>query len=154
MSVWSILFPNTIKVLKNIRESLSEDGRLGISVHGKTQFYESIDDVLREFRIYPTIRSPVRDRYDTKDALREEIEKVGFHDISTNIYHVEDSYETFEKLWKYIIHDNSRKLEFDKLDIVRKGRLERKIRENIMSYMGKDGRIRFSRSNLILVAKR
>ena len=150
-------FPNSQKALKNIKNSLKKSGKLGISVHGnKVPFFSNILDSVTEFiPDYVPPGSPDLDRFGTKSALRNEINKAGFSKISVKEFVFQYSPGRFEDYWrnyiKYIAKPLKEKL--NKLEFSKRKELKQLIKEKTIQYTKRDGKIQFPWQVLILTAK-
>ena len=152
-------FPNSQKALKNIRNSLKKDGKLGISIHGhpdKVPYFDNIFDAVTQFiPNYVPPGTPNFDRFGTKKQLKDEIKKVGFTKIKVNDYDFPYSPGTFEQYWrnylKYIAKPIKEKL--DKLEKSQRKELKEMIRKNTKPYTKRNGIIQFPWEVLILTAQ-
>lgn len=150
-------FPNSQRALKNMKNNLTESGRLGISVHGKNvPFFESIlDAVIHFIPDYIPPGTPSLDRYGTKKALRSEVKKAGFSNISINDYVFSFSPGKFDDYWKnylkYIAKPLKNKL--NSLERSQRKKLRKLVKENTSPYTKRTGRIEFPWEVLILTAK-
>jgi len=150
-------FPNAQKALKNMRNSLKESGKIGISVHGnKVPFFSSIlDSVTQYIPDYLPPGAPDLDRFGTKSALRKEISKAGFSKISVKEYVFSFSPGKFEDYWrnyiKYIAKPLKEKL--DALEYSKRKELKQLVKEKTIQYTKKNGEILFPWQVLILTAK-
>ena len=152
-------FPNAPKALKNMRNSLKKEGKLGISVHGqkdKVPFFESIFDAVTQFiPDYVPPGTPDFDRFGTKKSLREEIKKAGFSNVVVKDYVFQYSPGNFEQYWgnyfRYVAKPIKEKL--NSLEKSQKKELEEKIRENTKPYTKRNEIIQFPWEVLILTAK-
>jgi len=152
-------FPNAQKALKNMRNSLKESGKIGISVHGrkeKVPFFSSIlDSVTQYIPDYLPPGAPDLDRFGTKSALKKEISKAGFSKISVKEYVFSFSPGKFEDYWrnyiKYIAKPLKEKL--DALEYSKRKELKQLVKEKTIQYTKKNGEILFPWQVLILTAK-
>jgi len=152
-------FPNSQKALKNMRNSLKKEGKLGISVHGhpdRVPYFNSIFEAVTKFiPNYVPSGTPDFDRFGTKQQLKDEIKKVGFTKIKVNDYDFPYSPGTFEQYWKnylrYIAKPVKEKL--DKLEKSQRKELKNRVRQNTKPYTKRDEIIRFPWEVLILTAK-
>lgn len=152
-------FPNAQKALKNMRNSLKNTGKIGISVHGikdKVPFFSTIlDSVTHYIPDYVPDGSPDLDRFGTKSTLSSEIKKAGFSEISVKEYVFEYTPGKFEDYWrnyiKYIAKPLREKL--DTLDYSTKKELKQLVKEKTTQYTKKNGEILFPWQVLILTAK-
>lgn len=150
-------FPNSQKALKNMKNSLKKDGKIGISVHGsKVPFFSSIlDSVTKFIPDYVPPGSPNLDRFGTKSALNAEIKKAGFSKILVKEYVFEYSPGKFEDYWrnymKYIAKPLKEKL--DSLNYSKRKELKQLVKEKTTQYTKKNEIILFPWQVLILTAK-
>ena len=152
-------FPNSQKALKNMKNSLKKDGKLGISVHGhpdRVPYFDCIFEAVTQFiPNYVPPGTPDFDRFGTKKQLKDEIKKVGFSKIKVNDYDFPYSPGTFEQYWKnylkYIAKPVKEKL--DKLEKSQRKELKDMVRQNTKPYTKRDGTIKFPWEVLILTAK-
>ncbi|BDQ29997.1 MAG: methyltransferase domain-containing protein [Nitrosopumilus sp.] len=152
-------FPNADKALKNMKNSLKESGKIGISVHGrgdKVPFFSNILDSVKEFiPEYVPPGSPNLDRYGTKSALSTEISKAGFSEISVKEFIFHYSPGKFTDYWdnyiKYIAKPLKEKL--NELDYSKRKELKQVVKEKTLQYTKKNGKILFPWQVLILTAK-
>ena len=152
-------FPNAQKALKNMKNSLKESGKLGISVHGhpdRVPYFDSIFDAVTKFiPNYVPPGTPDFDRFGTKKALRDEIKKAGFRKITVKDYNFPYSPGTFEQYWsnylRYVAKPIKEKL--DSLERSQRKELKEMVRDNTKQYTKKNGMIQFPWEVLILTAK-
>ncbi len=152
-------FPNSQKALKNMKNSLKKDGKLGISVHGhpeRVPYFDCIFEAVTQFiPNYIPPGTPDFDRFGTKKQLKNEIEKAGFSKIKVTDYDFPYSPGTFEQYWKnylrYIAKPVREKL--DKLKISQRKELKDMVRQNTEPYTKRDGTIKFPWEVLILTAQ-
>ena len=152
-------FPNAQKALKNMKDSLKESGKLGISVHGhpdKVPYFDSIFDAVTRFiPNYVPPGTPDFDRFGTKKALRDEIKKAGFRKITVKDYNFPYSPGTFDQYWnnylRYVATPIRKKL--DSLERSQRIELKQMVKENTEPYTKSDGIIQFPWEVLILTAK-
>lgn len=152
-------FPNAQKALKNMKNSLKESGKLGISVHGhpdRVPYFDSIFDAVTKFiPNYVPPGTPDFDRFGTKKALRDEIKKAGFRKITVKDYNFPYSPGTFEQYWsnylRYVAKPIKEKL--DSLEGSQRKELKEMVRDNTKQYTKKNGMIQFPWEVLILTAK-
>ncbi|MGH1567622.1 MAG: class I SAM-dependent methyltransferase [Nitrosopumilus sp.] len=152
-------FPNSQKALKNMKNSLKKDGKLGISVHGhpdRVPYFDCIFEAVTQFiPNYVPPGTPDFDRFGTKKQLKDEIDKVGFSKIKVNDYDFPYSPGTFEQYWKnylrYIAKPVKEKL--NKLEKSQRKELKDMVRQNTKPYTKRDGIIKFPWEVLILTAK-
>ncbi|AJM91392.1 MULTISPECIES: methyltransferase domain-containing protein [Nitrosopumilus] len=152
-------FPNAQKALKNMKNSLKESGKLGISVHGhpnRVPYFDSIFEAVTQFiPNYVPPGTPDFDRFGTKKSLRDEIKKAGFRKITVKDYNFPHSPGTFEQYWgnylRYVAKPIKEKL--NSLDRSQKKELKEMVKENTKPYTKKNGIIQFPWEVLILTAK-
>jgi len=150
-------FPNSQKALKNMRNGLKKSGKLGISVHGsKVPFFSNIlDSVIQYIPDYLPPDSPDLDRFGTKSALKEEINKAGFSKIAVKEFVFSFSPGKFEDYWrnyiKYIAKPLKEKL--DALEYSKRKELKQLVKEKTIQYTKKNGEISFPWQVLILTAR-
>ncbi|MHA7648227.1 methyltransferase domain-containing protein [Nitrosopumilus sp. S4] len=152
-------FPNSQKALKNMKNSLKNDGKIGISVHGmkdKVPFFSSIlDSVTKFIPDYVPPGSPNLDRFGTKSSLFAELKKAGFSKIMIKEYVFEYSPGKFEDYWrnyiKYIAKPLKEKL--DSLDYSKRKELKQLVKEKTVQYTKRNETILFPWQVLILTAK-
>jgi len=152
-------FPNSQKALKNMKNSLKKDGKLGISVHGhpnRVPYFDCIFEAVTQYiPNYVPPDTPDFDRFGTKKQLKDEVKKVGFSKIKVNDYDFPYSPGTFEQYWRnylrYIAKPVKEKL--DKLKKPQRKELKDRVRQNTKPYTKRDGTIKFPWEVLILTAK-
>lgn len=152
-------FPNSQKALKNMKNSLKKDGKLGISVHGhpnRVPYFDCIFEAVTQYiPNYVPPDTPDFDRFGTKKQLKDEVKKVGFSKIKVNDYDFPYSPGTFEQYWRnylrYIAKPVKEKL--DKLKKPQRKELKDMVRQNTKPYTKRDGTIKFPWEVLILTAK-
>ena len=152
-------FPNSQKALKNMKNSLKESGKLGISVHGhpdRVPYFDSIFEAVTQFiPNYVPPGTPDFDRFGTKKALRDEIKKAGFRKITVKDYNFPYSPGTFEEYWSNYLRYVAKPIK-EKLDALEKSQrkeLKEMVKENTKPYTKKNGMIQFPWEVLILTAK-
>lgn len=152
-------FPNSQKALKNMKNSLKESGKIGISVHGhpdRVPYFDSIFEAVTQFiPNYVPPGTPDFDRFGTRKALRDEIKKAGFRKITVKDYNFPYSPGTFEQYWsnylRYVAKPIKEKL--DSLEKSQRKELREMVKENTKPYTQKNGIIQFPWEVLILTAK-
>jgi len=152
-------FPNAIKALKNMRNSLKESGKLGISVHGhkdRVPFFGNIIDAVTEFiPDYIPPGTPSLDRFGTKKSLRDEVKKSGFSKILVKDFVFKYSPGNFDEYWrnylKYVAKPIKEKL--NQLERSQKKELKKMVKENTKPFTKRNGIIEFPWEVLILTAK-
>ena len=129
-------FPNALKVLKNIRNSLKKTGIVGISVHGhkdKVPFFSSILDAVTDFiPDYVPLGSPDMDRFGTKNALYNEVKNAGFSKISIEDFTFSYSPGKFNDYWKNYLQYIAKPLKdkLNSLDIFKRKELKQAVKKN------------------------
>lgn len=152
-------FPNAQKALKNMKNSLKKDGKIGISVHGrkdKVPFFSNILDSVTQFiPDYVPADTPNLDRFGTKFSLSDEIKKAGFIKISVKEYVFEYTPGNFEEYWKNYIKYIAKPLKekIDALEYSERKQLKQLVKEKSSQYTKKNGDIVFPWQVLILTAK-
>ncbi|QDI89003.1 methyltransferase domain-containing protein [Candidatus Nitrosopumilus sp. SW] len=152
-------FPNAQKALKNMKNSLKESGKLGISVHGhpdRVPYFDSIFEAVTQFiPNYVPPGTPDFDRFGTKKSLKDEIKKAGFRKITVKDYNFPYSPGTFEQYWnnylRYVAKPIKEKL--DALERSQRKELKEMVKENTKPYTKRNGIIQFPWEVLILTAK-
>lgn len=151
-------FPNTNKVLKNLKYCLKKNGTLAVSVHGNKNsvpYFSSILDVVTTFiPDYLPPGAPSLDRFGTKTSLRKELGKVGFRNIRIEHYNFEYRPGTFENYWsdylKYLAKPLREKIY--KLTTQQRDTMKEQIRKNTISYTKRNGQIVFPWKVLVATA--
>lgn len=150
-------FPDASRALRNMRESLKESGRLGISVHGRNvPFFSCILDAITEFiPDYVPPGTPALDRYGTKSALRAEVRGAGFSRISVDDFVFSYGPGTFEDYWQNYLRYVARPLreKIGMLDRAQRRRLREAVCCNTEPYTRRNGSIEFPWEVLILTAQ-
>lgn len=152
-------FPNAQKALKNMKNSLKESGKLGISVHGRPDrvpYFDSIFEAVTQFiPNYVPPGTPDFDRFGTKKSLKDEIKKAGFRKITVKDYNFPYSPGTFDQYWsnylRYVAKPIKEKL--NTLERSQRKELKETVKENTKPYTNKNGIIEFPWEVLILTAK-
>lgn len=152
-------FPNSQKALKNMKNSLKESGKLGISVHGhpdRVPYFDCIFEAVTQFiPNYVPPGTPDFDRFGTKKALKDEIKKAGFRKITVKDFNFPYSPGSFEQYWnnylRYVAKPIKEKL--DSLEKSQRKELRDMVKENTKAYTKKNGIIKFPWEVLILTAK-
>lgn len=146
-------FPNAAKALENMKKNLKKSGKLGISVHGKkVPFFTCILNAITEF--IPDYLSAPLDKYETKSALRKEVNNANFSKIKVKDFVFTYSPGIFEDYWQNYIKYVAKPLK-DKLNSLNKKekiKLKEKVRKNTKPYTN-NGTIKFPWQVLILTAK-
>ena len=151
-------FPNSLRALKNMRNSLIKSGKIGITVHGsmeKVPFFGSIlDSVTKFIPDYVPPGSPNLDRFGTKKALRAEIKKAGFSKIIVKEFVFYYSPGKFEDYWRNYIRYIAKPLKekLNLLDHSKKKELKQMVKEKTSQYTKKNGEILFPWQVLISTA--
>ena len=150
-------FPNSQKALKNMKNCLIDDGKIGISVHGRrVPFFSSILDAVTKFiPDYIPPGSPNLDRFGTKSSLSREVKKAGFSSISVHEFTFRYNPGKFEDYWRNYLRYVAKPIK-EKLDALEKTdrrELRKKVEENTHPYTKRSGMIEFPWQVLILTAK-
>ncbi|MGB0855537.1 MAG: class I SAM-dependent methyltransferase [Nitrosopumilus sp.] len=152
-------FPNAQKALKNIRKNLKKSGKIGITVHGKKEnvpfFNNIIDSVTKFIPDYVPPGTPDLDRFGTKSALRNEVDKAGFSKISVKEFVFKYSPGKFEDYWKNYIRYVAKPLQekLNALEYSNRKEFRKMVKEKTSQYTQKNGKIIFPWQVLILTAK-
>ena len=152
-------FPNAQKALKNMKNSLKESGKIGISVHGSNDnvpFFSSIlDSAIKYIPDYVPPGTPNLDRFGTKSALRTEISKAGFSKIIVKEFVFKYSPGKFEDYWKKYIKYIAKPLKekINALEYSKRKEFKKSVKEKTNQYTKNDGEILFPWQVLILTAK-
>jgi ubiquinone/menaquinone biosynthesis C-methylase UbiE len=152
-------FPNAQKALKNMKNSLKESGKIGISVHGNNDnvpFFSSIlDSAIKYIPDYVPPGTPNLDRFGTKSALRTEISKAGFSKIIVKEFVFKYSPGKFEDYWKNYIKYIAKPLKekINALEYSKRKEFKKSVKEKTNQYTKNDGEILFPWQVLILTAK-
>lgn len=153
-------FPDSQKVLRNIKRCMKNNGTLALAVHGNgntVPFFSSIVDVVTKFiPDYLPKGAPSLDRFGTIPELKREAAKAGFSNIKIMQYQYKYSPGTFAEYWKnylrYLATPLKQKIcELEKKDLKQ---MKEEIRTKTLPFTKKDGRIVFPWKVLILVAKK
>jgi ubiquinone/menaquinone biosynthesis C-methylase UbiE len=152
-------FPNASKALKNMRKSLKESGKLGMSVHGhrdRVPYFGNILDAVTQFiPEYIPPGTPDLDRYGTKKSFRDEVKKAGFSNVTVKDYTFKYSPGNFDDYWrnylKYVAKPIKEKL--NSLEKSQRKELKEMIRDNTKTHTKRNGTIQFPWEVLILTAK-
>lgn len=153
-------FPNTNKVLRNIKQCLKKNGTLAISVHGDEKsvpYFSSIVNTVTKFiPDYIPPGAPSLDRFGTKTSLQKTLRGAGFTDIMIAQYNFEYSPGTFANYWndylRYIAKPLKEKIYG--LSTQQRKDLREQIRKNTSPYSKKNGRIVFPWKVLVATAKK
>ncbi len=152
-------FPDSQKVLKKLKSLLKEGGKLSISVHGKKNkvpFFGSIlDSVIKFIPDYLPHDAPSFDRFSTKTALKDEIKKASFSQISVKKYKFQYSPGSLNNYWDNYLKYIPRKLKM-KIDCLPKEKqnlLLDEVKQKTLPFTRKDGKIIFPWEVLILTAQ-
>ena len=150
-------FPNAQKALKNMRHSLKKSGKIGISVHGNNvPFFDSIlDSVIQYIPDYIPPNSPDLDRFGTKSALRSEISKAGFSNVTVKEFLFQYNPGMFEEYWKNYIKYIPKPLKekLNNLEYSKRRELKLSVKEKTAKYTKRNGQILFPWQVLISTAK-
>jgi ubiquinone/menaquinone biosynthesis C-methylase UbiE len=152
-------FPNAQKALKNMKNSIKESGKIGISVHGNNDnvpFFSSIlDSAIKYIPDYVPPGTPNLDRFGTKSALRTEISKAGFSKIIVKEFVFKYSPGKFEDYWKKYIKYIAKPLKekINALEYSKRKEFKKSVKEKTIQYTKNNGEILFPWQVLILTAK-
>lgn len=153
-------FPNAPKALHNMRESMTDRGRLGIVVHGTKEAVPYHGCIIREaVRFMPDYippGSPALDRYSERGPLRDVVEGAGFTDVCIRELTFRYSPGDFDAYWRQYVRYIARPLreKIAALGRRRKAELREAIRRGTVPYTGDDGTLDFPWQVLILTASR
>ena len=153
-------FPNASKALRNMRESMTDRGRLGIVVHGtkeKVPYHGCmIREAVRFIPDYIPPGSPALDRYSEREPLRDVVERAGFTDVTIKEATFRYSPGDFGAYWRNYVRYVARPLREKIAALSRRRRVELReaVRHGIVPYTGDDGVIDFPWQVLILAASR
>ena len=153
-------FPNASKALRNMRESMTDQGRLGIVVHGtkeKVPYHGCmIREAVRFIPDYIPPGSPALDRYSERESLRDVVEGAGFTDVSIKEATFRYSPGDFGAYWRNYVRYVARPLreKIAALSRRRRAGLREAVRHGTVPYTGDDGAIDFPWQVLILAASR
>ena len=152
-------FPNAQKALKNMKNSIKESGKIGISVHGNNDnvpFFSSIlDSAIKYIPDYVPPGTPNLDRFGTKSALRTEISKAGFSKIIVKEFVFKYNSGKFEDYWKNYIKYIAKPLKekINALEYSKRKEFKKSVKEKTIQYTKNNGEILFPWQVLILTAK-
>ncbi len=99
-----MFFPDSVKVLKSIREILKDKGMLAVAVHGLAEDVPYFSTIMKPILEHiPDIRpagTPTVHRFGNPEDLKSELAKGGFSDITVVKYDFVYKPGTFEEYWK------------------------------------------------------
>ncbi len=150
-------FPNTLKVLKNLKKCLKKNGIIAISVHGDKDtvpFFSVILEAVTKFipDFIPQY-SPDFDRFGNKQALRKITLDAGFKKIKVQEFVFKYAAGSFSEFWRnylrYVAKPAKEKL--NKLSKNEMKKVREQARQNSLQYT-KNGKLVFPWKVLILTA--
>jgi len=98
-----MFFPDSVKVLKSIREILNHNGMLAVAVHGLAEDVPYFSVIMKPILEHiPDIRptgTPTVHRFGNPDDLKSELAKGGFSDITVVKYDFSYKPGTFDEYW-------------------------------------------------------
>jgi SAM-dependent methyltransferase len=98
-----MFFPDSIKVLKSIRNILNHNGMLAVAVHGLAEDVPYFSTIMKPILEHiPDIRpegTPTVHRFGNPDSLRAELASGGFSDITVTKYDFAYKPGTFDEYW-------------------------------------------------------
>jgi ubiquinone/menaquinone biosynthesis C-methylase UbiE len=98
-----MFFPDSVKVLKSIREILNHNGMLVVAVHGLAEDVPYFSAIMKPILEHiPDIRptgTPTVHRFGNPDDLKSELAKGGFSDITVVKYDFSYKPGTFDEYW-------------------------------------------------------
>lgn len=153
-------FPDASRALRNMRESMTDRGRLGIVVHGtreKVPYHGCmIREAVRFIPDYIPPGAPALDRYSERGPLRDVVEGAGFTDVSIREATFRYSPGDFGAYWRNYVRYVARPLREKIASLSRRRRAEFReaVRHGTVPYTGDDGTIDFPWQVLILAASR
>jgi len=150
-------FPNTLKVLKNLKKCLKKNGIIAISVHGDkdtvpflTVILEAIKKFIPDF-IPP--ENPDFDRFGNKQALRKIVSDADFKKIKVQEFVFKYAAGSFSEFWtnylRYVAKPVKEKL--NRLSKKEMKKVREQARQNSSQY-AKNGKLIFPWKVLILTA--
>jgi ubiquinone/menaquinone biosynthesis C-methylase UbiE len=99
-----MFFPDSVKVLKSIREILKDKGMLAVAVHGLAEDVPYFSTIMKPILEHiPDIRpagTPTVHRFGNPEDLKSELAKGGFSDITVVKYDFVYKPGTFEEYWE------------------------------------------------------
>lgn len=152
-----MFFPDSQKVLKTIRKTLRNDGRLAVAVHGtadETPYFSSIMSPILKY--LPDIRpkkAPTVHRFGNPDDLEQELSTAGFVNISIKKHIFIYQAGTFEEYWQDYMHSTANSIR-SKIEDVQSNvmdSIKKESERNTSAYL-KDGKIVFPWTVLIASA--
>ena len=152
-------FTNALKVIKNLKKHLKENGIIAISVHGdgdSVPFFSVIlDAVTKYIPDYVPPGAPNFDRFGNKKALKKVVFDANFKNIRVKEFVFSYSPGTFSDYWsnylKYVAKPIKKKL--NSLSKEKKRKIRELVKKNSEPYI-KNGRLVFPWKVLILTAKK
>jgi ubiquinone/menaquinone biosynthesis C-methylase UbiE len=137
-------FPNTNKVLQNVKECLKRHGSFAVSVHGNGKsvpYFSCIIDAVTKFiPDYFLPGTPSLDRFGTKSSLQKALSTAGFANIIIKQHTFEYSPGTFANYWndylRYIAKPLKEKI--FKLTSQQRKTLRENVRKNTTPYLKND----------------
>ncbi len=153
-------FPNTNKVLRNIKQYLKKNGTLALTLHGNKDtvpYFSSILDVMTKFiPDYIPQGTPNLDRFGTRSQLKKTISASGFTNVRIREYVFTYRPGMFSDYWqnylKYLAKPLKEKIKT--LSAIQKKKMKNQIKQNTLPYTKKSGQIVFPWKILILTAKK
>tara|TARA_B100000029_G_scaffold450182_1_gene473952 strand:+ start:297 stop:1142 length:846 start_codon:yes stop_codon:yes gene_type:complete len=150
-------FPNTQKVLKNLKKNLDKNGTITMAVHSKNNvpYFDCILKSVKKFIPDYLPKYPELDRFGTKDSFKEEFSKAGYEKIVIKKFLYHYSPGTFPDYWNNYKRYLSKPLKekFNKLSIHQKSNLREMVKDKTVQYTKKDGKINFPWEVLVLTAR-
>ncbi|MHB8601471.1 MAG: class I SAM-dependent methyltransferase [Nitrosotalea sp.] len=143
-----MFFPDSVKVLKSIREILKDKGMLAVAVHGLAEDVPYFSTIMKPIlENIPDIRptgTPTVHRFGNPEDLKSELAKAGFSDITVVKYDFVYKPGTFEEYWEDYMKSTANsiraKIENQGDTVMRK--IKNDARKNASKYE-KDGNIVF-----------
>jgi len=150
-------FPNTLKVLKNLKKCLKKNGIIAISVHGDKDtvpFFSVILQAVTKFiPNFIPLYSPDFDRFGNNQALRKIALGAGFKKIKVQEFVFKYAAGSFSEFWRnylrYVAKPAKQKL--NKLSKSKMKKVREQARQNSLQYT-KNGKLVFPWKVLILTA--
>ena len=150
-------FPNTLKVLKNLKKCLKKNGIIAISVHGEKEtvpyFNVILEAVTKYIPDFIPPGNPDFDRFGNKQALRKIALDAGFKKIEVYEFVFKYAAGSFSEFWSNYLRYIAKPIK-EKLNKLSKNEIK-KVRElarqNSLPYT-KNGKLIFPWKVLILTA--
>jgi len=150
-------FPNTLKVLKNLKKYLKKNGIIAISVHGDKDtvpfFSVILEAVTKYIPDFIPLYSPDFDRFGNKQALKKIALDAGFKKIRVQEFVFKYAVGSFSEFWRnylrYVAKPAKEKL--NKLSKNEMKKVREQARQNSLQY-AKNGKLIFPWKVLILTA--